>query len=102
MFVGLIGMALLALSLWIRRFKIFLFLPVFALTKLGTVLDIWSYSRTQTSNGYRYINFDFWDYVSPISYDGKVYLGFFFGILLLCGFIYLSYRMICRKEYVDV
>jgi hypothetical protein len=100
-FVGLLGMFLLALSFWVRRIKILLFLPVFGMTKLGNMLDILSYEKYYADHTQRYVNYNLWDYVSPMSFDGKVYPGFFLGILLLCGFIYLSYCMMRRKEFTD-
>jgi ABC-type amino acid transport system permease subunit len=100
-FVGALGLFLLALSFWLPRVKILLFLPVFGLTKLGSVLSGWSYQRYLENHQYLYINFNLWHYVSPISYDGKVYGIFLLGVLFLCGFIFVSYRMICRKEYTD-
>lgn len=102
LFVGFLGVVLLALSFWFRRFKILLFVPVFALMKFGQKLDIWSYYVYHMKEGHRYINFNFWDYVSPISYCGKVYSVFFVCILIFAGFVYWSYRMISRKEFTDV
>lgn len=101
-FVGFLGVVLLAISFWIRRFKIVLFIPVFIATKIGTMLDGWSYNTNYMRYNHRYVNFDMWDYVAPASYYGLNYLAFFGIILLLCGFIYISYRMLCGKEYVDV
>lgn len=102
LFVGFLGVVLLAVSFWFRRFKILLFVPVFALMKIGNTLDIWSYHVYHLKEGHRYINFNFWDYVAPISYCGKVYVIFFLCILVLAGFVYCSYRMISRKEFTDV
>lgn len=101
-FVGFLGVVLLAISFWIRRFKIVLFIPVFIATQIGTMLDGWSYNTNYMRYNHRYVNFDMWDYVAPASYYGLNYLAFFGIILLLCGFIYISYRMLCGKEYVDV
>ena len=102
-FVGLLGLALLALSFWFRRIKLLLFVPVFALTQLGgNILFIWSYYTYHMQKGHLFINFNMWDYVSPMSYVGKVYPAFGVFMLILVGFIYWSYRMMCRKEFIDV
>ena len=102
LFVGFLGVVLLSLSFWFRHYKILMFLPVFVLMKLGQTLDIWSYYTNHMQRGNRYINFNFWDYVSPMSYFGKIYPAFFMFILVLAGFVYWSYRMISRKEFTDV
>lgn len=102
LFAGFLGVVLLALSFWFRYYKILLFVPVFAVMKLGQKLNIWSYHVYHMKQGHRYINFDFWDYVSPISYSGKIYPAFCVCILILAGFVYWSYRMISRKEFTDV
>ena len=102
-FVGLLGLALLALSFWFRRIKLLLFVPIFALTQLGgNILFIWSYYTYHMQKGHLFINFNMWDYVSPMSYVGKVYPAFGVFMLILVGFIYWSYRMMCRKEFIDV
>ncbi|MCI5620394.1 MAG: hypothetical protein MR355_02330 [Lachnospiraceae bacterium] len=101
-FVGFLGVVLISLSFWFRRYKILLFLPVFVLMKFGQTLDIWSYYTNHMQKGNLYINFNFWDYVSPMSYFGKVYPAFLIFILVLAGFVYWSYHIISRKEFTDV
>lgn len=100
LFVGFLSIMLMALSFWLRRFKIILFLPVIGMVKLGSLLSGWSYMKM--SGAHKYVNFEIWDYVSPFSYFGKVYVGFFVFLALLAGFIFISYRMICKKEYLHV
>lgn len=103
-FVGFMGVFLMAISYWFRRFKILLFLPVIAMVKVGSVLSNWAYEVVHRNNfqGKTFMNYNIWDYVSPMSYSGKIYPVFFAFLFLLGIFIYFSYRMICKKEYTDV
>lgn len=101
-FVGILGVALLAFSFWCRKYKIVLFLPVFLLMKIGSVLTERSYNQAIGNYDHMLINWELWDYVAPFSFSGKFYPIFWGFILILCGFIYISYRHICGKEYMDV
>lgn len=95
-------MVVLALSFWVRRYKLVLFLPFLLISQLGETWTGISLNKAIADRSHLFVNLSLWDYVAPFSYQGKSYLIFWIFVLLLCGFVYLSYRHVLKLDYLKL
>ena len=102
LFCGLAGVVVLALSFWVRRYKLVLFLPFLLISQLGETWTGISLNKAIADRSHLFVNLSLWDYVAPFSYQGKSYLIFWIFVLLLCGFVYLSYRHVLKLDYLKL
>lgn len=101
-FCGLAGVVVLALSFWVRKYKLVLFLPFLLIGQLGETWTGISLNQAIEDRSHVFWNFSLWDYVAPFSYTGKSYVIFWGFVAVLCVFVYVSYRHILKLDYLEL
>ena len=102
LFCGFAGVVVLAVSFWVRKNKIALFLPFLLISQGGETWTGISLNKAIADRTHTFFNLSIWDYVAPFSFTGKVYWLFIVFILLLGGFVYISYRHIMKIDYLEL
>lgn len=94
MFSGLMSAFALTCSYWIKRFKVFVFLPVFLLFFITKTINEFSF------NSSKYLNTNLLDYVTVNSSAGKFPPFFFlFCFVMLFFVIFMTWRKSRNEEY---
>lgn len=102
LFCGLAGVVVLSLSFWVRKNKLVLFLPFLIISQLGETWTGISLNKAIEDREHVFLNLSLWDYVAPFSFTGKVYGIFLIFILVLCGFVYISYKHVIKVDYLEL
>lgn len=99
---GMLGVLVLSISLWIRKYKIVLFLPVYLLVRLGQVFQTFSFERAMGNPDKYFTNWSMIDYIAPFSFSGKYYPFFILFMILIAVNAVFSCWILCKKEYFNV
>lgn len=98
---GILGIFLLSVSIWLKKYKILLFIPVYLMERAGSVLTEWSYSEAMRDPDRYFTNYTLTDYLAVFTFGGLDYriLFIFCGVVLIFSFATCCYW--CRrKDYV--
>lgn len=97
---GMLGVLVMSVSMWMRRYKIFLFLPVYILMRVGSTYTSMSLDRAIINPNRTFINLNLMDYVSPFGVGGCYYPILAGFIVLIIAFAVVSGIHMTRKEIV--
>lgn len=98
---GMLGVFLMAISMWIRKFKILLFVPVYVLMRIADTYTSISLDKALSNPNRTFVNYNILDYVSPFGFSGGCYYPIFIGLILfIIIFAIISGIHTVRKDII--
>lgn len=97
---GMLGVFVMSVSMWMRRYKIFLFLPVYILMRIGSTYTSMSLNRALANPNRTFVNLNLTDYAAPFGLGGCYYpilIGF---MALIAVFAVVSGIHMTRREII--
>ena len=99
---AVLGIFVLSVSVWLRKYRILLFLPVYLILRIGSLITEISFNEAMENHEKIFVNFDLSDYLAPFGMGGTYYPILILFLLLLLLFSAVSYLWFCKKEYLNV
>lgn len=98
---GLLGAFVVSISMWLKRYKILLFIPVYVLMRIASTYTDISLQKAVSNPNHLFINYNILDYVTPFNMISGCYYPVFIGmILFILLFVVVTAVHTINKETV--
>lgn len=95
---GVFGVFLLAISFMMKKYKYFLFVPIYAIYQISITTDVYALSKAGQDSSFSYVNYSIINYFSSFGTPGKspFYILTILGIMI--AFSIMSLYIVSRKD----
>ena len=98
---GMLGVFVMAISMWMKKFKILLFVPVYVLMSIAGTYTSISLNKAISNPNRTFINFNILDYVSPFNTIGGCYYPVLIGVMIVITlFAAISGIHVVKKDVI--